>query len=111
MQAVSEEGLRWGDRAEELPTIERLHMCVDVPHDLGDGEAAGEFGISCVPSLLKIRGLKELKFWLLPSAAFKRLVEERTHGDKIEGLPGRFGTIKWTAGMSVACLELKPKPI
>ncbi|CEL91705.1 unnamed protein product [Vitrella brassicaformis CCMP3155] len=96
MRGVSEEGLRWGDKAGELPSIERLHVCVEVPEDLGDGDAAGEFGVSCVSSLLKIRGIEELKFRLEPPAAFdsfERLVEERTHGHTIEGLPGRFGTI------------------
>ncbi|CEM27233.1 unnamed protein product [Vitrella brassicaformis CCMP3155] len=69
---VGEGGLTWGDMAEQLPTIERLDVRVEVPDDLGDGDAAGEFGIACV----------------------KRLVEERTHGDTIEGLEGRYD-IEW----------------
>jgi len=74
-----------------------------VPEDLGDGDAAGEFGIACVKSLLKIRDIK-LTFRPLSSAAFKRLVEERTNGDSIEGLPGRFH-ISWGR---LNALSLKP---
>ncbi|CEL91722.1 unnamed protein product [Vitrella brassicaformis CCMP3155] len=66
-----------------------------VPEDLRDGDAAGEFGIACVKSLLKIRGIKKLTFEPVPSDAFQRLVEERTHGDTIEGIEGRFD-ISWT---------------
>ncbi|CEL91721.1 unnamed protein product [Vitrella brassicaformis CCMP3155] len=121
MTAVSEEGLRWGDKADELPSIEQQHVCVEVPEDLGHGDAAGEFGVSCVSSLLKIRGIEELKLRLEPPAAFqsfKRLVRERRHGDTIEGLPGRFDSIGWTTHMGIhiwrpvgACFLLKPKSI
>ncbi|CEM01765.1 unnamed protein product [Vitrella brassicaformis CCMP3155] len=91
---VCEGGLAWGDRAEQLPTITRLDVSVLVPRDLGDGDAAGEFGIACVKSLLKIRGIKVLKL-CVQSGAFKRLVEERTNGDTVEGLEGRFEYIAW----------------
>ncbi|CEL91704.1 unnamed protein product [Vitrella brassicaformis CCMP3155] len=79
---------------------------VKVPEDLGDGDAAGEFGIACVKSLLKIRGIKKLTFKPLPSDAFKRLVEERTHGDAIEGIEGRYD-ISWTGGYLENTLTLK----
>ncbi|CEM39409.1 unnamed protein product [Vitrella brassicaformis CCMP3155] len=91
---VGEGGLTWGDMADQLPTIKRLDLRVEVPEDLGDGDAAGEFGIACVKSLLKIRGIEELKFAVRPADTFKRLVEERTNGDTIEGLEGRFD-IEW----------------
>ena len=79
-----------------------LLVCA-VPNDLVDGDAAGEFGIACVKSLLKIRGIKELKFRHDLYDVFKRLVDERTNGDSIEGVPGRF-QIQW-AGRQ---LSLKP---
>ncbi|CEM13088.1 unnamed protein product [Vitrella brassicaformis CCMP3155] len=87
---VGEGGLTWGDMADQLPTIKRLVVGVEVPEDLGDGDAAGEFGIACVRSLLKIRCIEVLKFQPVPSHAFKRLVEERTQGDTIEGLEGWY---------------------
>ncbi|CEM39418.1 unnamed protein product [Vitrella brassicaformis CCMP3155] len=89
---VGEGGLTLGDMADQLPTIERLDVSVKVPHDLGVGDAAGEFGIVCVKSLLKIRGIKELKFQLIPNEAFRRLVDERTDGDAIEKPEGWFLT-------------------
>ncbi|CEL91699.1 unnamed protein product [Vitrella brassicaformis CCMP3155] len=70
------------------------HLRTELPEDLGDGDAAGEFGIACVRSLLKIRGIKKLTFYPLASASFARLVEERTHGDTIEGIEGRY-VIGW----------------
>ncbi|CEM39416.1 unnamed protein product [Vitrella brassicaformis CCMP3155] len=91
---VGEGGLTWGDIVDQLPTVTVLDLRVEVPEDLGDGDAAGEFGIVCVKSLLKIRGVKELKFQPVPHDAFKRLVEERTHRDTIEGLEGRYD-ISW----------------
>jgi len=92
---VGEGGLAWGDMADQLPAIKRLDLRVEVPEDLGDGDAAGEFGIVCVKSLLKIRGIEELKFAVRPADTFKRLVEERTNGDTVEGLEGRFEYIAW----------------
>ncbi|CEM39408.1 unnamed protein product [Vitrella brassicaformis CCMP3155] len=105
---VGEGGLTWGDMADQLRTIKRLDVRVEVPEDLGDGDAAGEFGIACVKSLLKIRGIEELKFALLRPGgqSFKRLVEERTHGDTIEGLEGRY-SIGWR-GYRGDFLTLKP---
>ncbi|CEM01742.1 unnamed protein product [Vitrella brassicaformis CCMP3155] len=107
---VSEGGLTWVDMADHLPTIKRLDVRVEVPHDLGVGDAAGEFGIACVKSLLKIRGIKELKFALWPhhgGQSFKRLVDERTNGDTVEGLEGRFD-IEWGWPYSRQQLILKP---
>ncbi|CEM01767.1 unnamed protein product [Vitrella brassicaformis CCMP3155] len=88
---VGEGGLTWGDHADQLPTITRLEASVEVPEDLGDGDAAGEFGIACVRSLLKIRGVKKLRFALCRGGgqSFRRLVGERTHRDTIGGLEGR----------------------
>ncbi|CEM01744.1 unnamed protein product [Vitrella brassicaformis CCMP3155] len=83
-----------------------MDVSVDVPEDLGDGDAAGEFGIACVKSLLKIRGIKELWFQPTPNEAFKRLVNERTNGDAIEGLEGRYA-ISW-GGYQKNMLILKP---
>ncbi|CEM38506.1 unnamed protein product [Vitrella brassicaformis CCMP3155] len=108
---VGEGGLSWGDIADQLPTIKRLVIAVKVPQDLGDGDggAAGEFSIACIKSLLKIRGLKRLQFALWPAGehSFKRLVEERTHGDTIEGLDGRFD-VEWGRGEQWDRLTLKP---
>ena len=127
---VGEGGLAWGDIADQLPTIKRLDVCVmgelptiasisspsclllcaapeDLRDDGDDGDAAGEFGIACVRSLVKIRGIKELKFQPTPSDAFNWLVEERTHGDTIEGLEGRYD-ISWTDDDGDYALTLKP---
>ncbi|CEM39410.1 unnamed protein product [Vitrella brassicaformis CCMP3155] len=99
---VGEGGLTWGDMADQLPTITRLFITIEVPEDVGDGDAAGEFGIACVKSLLKIRGIKELLFELRRGGGqhFRRLVEERTHGDTIEGLEGRYD-IGWGGYMLI----------
>ncbi|CEM01731.1 unnamed protein product [Vitrella brassicaformis CCMP3155] len=106
VMGLGEGGVTWGDMADKLPTISVLEMFVEVPEDLGDGDAAGEFGIACVRSLLKIRGIKELRFQPIPNEAFKRLVEERTNGDAIEGLEKRHD-ISW-GGYQENMLILKP---
>ncbi|CEL96706.1 unnamed protein product [Vitrella brassicaformis CCMP3155] len=89
---VGEGGLAWGDMADQLPAIKRLDLRVEVPEDLGDGDAAGEFGIACVKSLLKIRGIEEIHFGLSGPGgdSFLRLVQERTQGNTIAGLEGRY---------------------
>ncbi|CEM11842.1 unnamed protein product [Vitrella brassicaformis CCMP3155] len=92
---VGEGGVTWGERTDELPSMEKLELSVEVPEHLADSDAAGEFGITCVRSLLKIRGLKELALEPRPWSAFARLVQERRHGDSIEGVPGRF-VIGWS---------------
>uniref|UniRef100_A0A7S1JQ32 Uncharacterized protein n=1 Tax=Vitrella brassicaformis TaxID=1169539 RepID=A0A7S1JQ32_9ALVE len=102
---VGEGGVTWGERTDELPSMEKLELSVEVPEHLADSDAAGEFGITCVRSLLKIRGLKELALEPRPWSAFARLVQERRHGDSIEGVPGRF-VIGWRRGGS---LVLKPQ--
>ncbi|CEM30133.1 unnamed protein product [Vitrella brassicaformis CCMP3155] len=48
VKGVGEGGLTWGDIADQLPTISKVDVTVEVPDDLGDGDAAGEFGIACV---------------------------------------------------------------
>ncbi|CEM39365.1 unnamed protein product [Vitrella brassicaformis CCMP3155] len=90
VKGVGEGGLTWGDIADQLPTIAKVNISIEVPEELGDGDAAGEFGIACVKSLLKIRGIKQLTFRQKPFDAFARLIEDRTHGDTIEGLEGRY---------------------
>ncbi|CEM39360.1 unnamed protein product [Vitrella brassicaformis CCMP3155] len=110
VKGVGEGGLTWGDIADQLPTIAEVDISVEVPEELGDGDAAGEFGIACVKSLLKIRGIKQLTFRFAPGQAggdsFKRLVEGRTHGTTIERLEGRYD-ISW-GGLGEEAVTLKP---
>ncbi|CEM34804.1 unnamed protein product [Vitrella brassicaformis CCMP3155] len=94
VKGVGVGGVTWGDMTDQLPAIERLFTTIEAPEDLGDGDAAGEFGITCVKTLLKFRGLKGLDFRSEPSDAFKRLVDERTNGNAIDGLEGRYD-ISW----------------
>ncbi|CEL93119.1 unnamed protein product [Vitrella brassicaformis CCMP3155] len=83
LTGVGEGGLGWGDIADKLPTISALLIIVQVPEALRGSDAAGEFGIACVKSLLKIRGINRLHFGLDQAGGYslKRLVEERTNGD------------------------------
>ncbi|CEM08762.1 unnamed protein product [Vitrella brassicaformis CCMP3155] len=101
VKGVGEGGLTCGDIADQLPTIKRLDLTVEVPEALRDEDAVGEFGIACVKSLLKIRGVEELTFELRfaplcrPGRHYFKRVVEQTHRNTIGGIDGREYDISW----------------